>query len=111
MYQPITLKTNQGEVTIEADAFMICQREFDINQNHIETGDFWDFLNEHFEYALAGRTAYAVDKNSAGYAYLLEKQKEWRYQKEVKRKKDREWRNSLNKKIFVSRRLRFFRAG
>lgn len=109
-HHPITLKTDSGNVLIEADAFMNCQREFDINQNHIETGDFWNFLNEHFENVLAGKIAYAVDKNSSGYAYLLEKQKEWRYQKEAKRKKDREWRNALNKKM-VSKRVRFFRAG
>ncbi len=107
----IVIKTDKDDFKLDADAFMQCQREYDINQKHIETGLFWDFFNEHFQDALSGRRAYSVDKlNSPGYAYLQEKQREWRQEREQKRRELRAWRDELNKKNLFSKRMRFFRA-
>ncbi len=99
MINPIAVKTESGRIYfVEADAYMRCQKEYDLNQNHINTGYFWDFFSDHFEYLLEGNRAVAVDKaNSPGYQYLLEEQRFWRTTKERKRQAEKFWRDRFNK--------------
>lgn len=109
MINPIAVKTEDGRIYyLEADAYMRCQREYDLNQNHLETGLFWDFFSEHFQYLLEGNKVFCVDKeNSPGLQYLLQQQREWRLVKERKRFEDRAWRDKFNKSQRTTRRNRF----
>ena len=99
MNNPIAINVENGRVYyLEADEYMKCQREYDLNQNHLEAGLFWDFFTEKFKYLLEGNRALGVDKDgSPGYHYLQQKQGEWRRIKENKRYADRAWRDRLNK--------------
>lgn len=78
--------------------YMTCQKEYDINQKHMDTGHFWDFFSEHFKDDFLGKHACAIDKKSPGYSMLLNEQRDWRRTKELKRLNDRAWRDAFNKK-------------